>query len=51
MDIEGFEYEVISSTPSEYLKLFKIMIIEFHFIEKLYNRLSYNIFLSSIKKF
>ncbi len=50
MDIEGFEYEVISSTPSEYLELFKIIIIEFHFIEKLYNRLSYNIFLSSIKK-
>ena len=27
MDIEGFEYEVISSTPSEYLELFKIIII------------------------
>jgi len=50
MDIEGSEYEVISSTPTEYLELFKIMIIEFHFVEKIYNRLSYNIFLSSIKK-
>ena len=44
MDIEGSEHEVIQSTSKEYLELFKIVIIEFHFIEKLYNRLSYNIF-------
>ena len=50
MDIEGSEYEVISSTPTEYLELFKIMVIEFHFVEKIYNQLSYDIFLSSIKK-
>ena len=50
MDIEGSEYEVINSTSKKYLELFKVLVIEFHFIEKLYNRLSYNIFLSSIKK-
>ena len=50
MDIEGSEYEVINSTSTECLELFKVMIIEFHFLEKLYNRLSYNIFSSCIKK-
>jgi len=50
MDIEGSEYEVIQSTPKEYFELFKIVIIEFHFLEKLYNRLSYNIFFSSVEK-
>ena len=50
MDIEGSEYEVINSTSSKYLKFFKIMIIEFHYFEKLTNRLNYNIFLNCIKK-
>lgn len=42
MDIEGSEYEAINATSEEYLNLFKIMIIEFHFLEKIYNRLGYN---------
>ena len=50
MDIEGSEYEVINSTSSEYLKLFKILIIEFHYFEKLTNKLNYNIFSNCIKK-
>ena len=50
MDIEGSEYEVINSTSLKCLKSFKILIIEFHYFEKLTNRLNYNIFLNCIKK-
>ena len=50
MDIEGSEYEVINSTSEDCLKSFKVIIIEFHYLEKLYNRLNYNIFVNSVNK-
>jgi|TARA_Y100000389_G_scaffold199253_1_gene237306 hypothetical protein len=50
MDIESSEYEVISSTPEETLNMFKVMIIEFHYLEKLNNNLIYEIFCNTIKK-
>jgi len=37
MDIEGAEYEVILGTPMSVLKSFRIMVVEFHFLEKLFD--------------
>jgi hypothetical protein len=37
MDIEGFEYEVILSTPIEILNGFRIMVIEFHYLHKMFD--------------
>jgi hypothetical protein len=37
MDIEGFEYEVIICTPAEVLSSFRIMVIEFHFLDRLFD--------------
>ena len=50
MDIEGSEYEVIHSTPTEYLKKFKIIIIEFHYFEQLFNEFSFQIVKEAINK-
>jgi len=38
MDIEGAEYEVVIDTPSEIFKKFRIMAIEFHFLDMLFNK-------------
>jgi len=38
MDIEGSEYEVIIDTPSEVFKKFRIMVIEFHFLDIIFNK-------------
>lgn len=37
MDIEGAEYGVLLETPREVLKRFRIMVIEFHFLDQLLN--------------
>ena len=37
MDIEGSEYEVIIGTPIQVLNAFRIMVIEFHFMEKMFD--------------
>lgn len=37
MDIEGFEYEVICSTPPEVLNRFRIMVIEFHYLDRFFD--------------
>jgi hypothetical protein len=50
MDIEGSEYEVILSTPSETLSDFRIMVIEFHFLEKLFEPLAYEVFKTCFEK-
>lgn len=50
LDIEGSEYEVIHSVPQNYLKMFKVIIIEFHYLEKLNNILNYKIFFNCFKK-
>ncbi len=44
MDIEGSEYEVILSTPVEVLDNFRIMVIEFHFLEKLFDRFVFGLY-------
>ena len=38
MDIEGAEYEVIIDTPHEIFKKFRIMAIEFHFLDMIFNK-------------
>jgi len=38
MDIEGAEYEVVIDTPSEIFKKFRIMAIEFHSLDMLFNK-------------
>ena len=41
MDIEGAEYEVIIDTPREIFKKFRIMAIEFHSLDMLFNKNSF----------
>ena len=43
MDIEGAEYEVIIDTPSAIFKKFRIMAIEFHFLDTLFNKNAFKI--------
>ncbi len=38
MDIEGAEFEAIMSVSSNLLSQFRIMVIEFHFLQELFNR-------------
>ena len=42
MDIEGAEYEVILSSEDELIKRFRILIIEFHGLDRLLNLSGYN---------
>jgi hypothetical protein len=44
MDIEGAEYEAIISTPVDVLDTFRIMVIEFHFLEKLFDRFVFKLY-------
>ncbi len=50
MDIEGAEYEVILNMDDETLDRFRIIVIEFHFLENLLNEFSFNIIFSSFKR-
>jgi hypothetical protein len=50
MDIEGFEYEVLLSTHEELLKQFRIIVIEFHFLNKMFDRFSFKIISSTFDK-
>ncbi len=38
MDIEGFEYETLLGMPSSLLERFRILVIEFHRLDQLWNR-------------
>jgi hypothetical protein len=42
MDIEGAEYQVILSTASEVLDTFRIMVIEFHYLDRLFDPFVYS---------
>tara|TARA_Y100001970_G_scaffold294353_1_gene451303 strand:- start:3110 stop:3919 length:810 start_codon:yes stop_codon:yes gene_type:complete len=50
MDIESSEYEVIQATKQDCLKQFKIIIIEFHYLEKINNYFFYQVFNNTIDK-
>jgi hypothetical protein len=50
MDIEGYEYEVILSTPIEVLSTFRIMVIEFHYVHKMFDPLIYILYNSCFER-
>lgn len=41
MDIEGAEYEAILNISDEYLNKFRIIVIEFHYLDQLWNKPQY----------
>lgn len=43
MDIEGFEYEVLMNTSTELMNRFRIMVIEFHQLDELWNQPFYSL--------
>jgi hypothetical protein len=50
MDIEGDEYEVILSANEDFIKRFKVMIIEFHYLDHIANKLGYKYIGAVFKK-
>lgn len=50
MDIEGGEYPVIVDTSSETLRKFRILVIEFHEMESLYDKYGFNLINLTFKK-
>lgn len=50
MDIESFEYGVILSTPEALLDQFRIIIVEFHSLHKLFDPLVFNVISSAFDK-
>jgi hypothetical protein len=43
MDIEGAEYSIILDAPLEYIRKFRILVIEFHDLDYLYNRIGFDL--------
>lgn len=50
MDIEGAEFETIISTSTKLLSQFRIMVIEFHFLEQLFNKAYFDLVPSAFQK-
>ena len=50
MDIEGYEYVTLINTPDELLKRFRIIIIEFHDLEKLWHKGYYHFVSQAFEK-
>ena len=50
MDIEGAEYEVILSTPDSVLDQFRILVIEFHCLDRLFDAFVFNLLSSCFEK-
>jgi hypothetical protein len=50
IDIEGNEYKLILDTPNLIFKKFKILIFEFHNIQKISDEVIYNYYSSALKK-
>ena len=44
MDIEGFEYEVLLSTPVDLLTSFRVMIVEFHDVHRIFDPFIYTLY-------
>jgi hypothetical protein len=42
MDVEGFEYEVLASLSIDLLKRFRTLVIEFHYLDRLWNESFYH---------
>ena len=50
MDIEGSEYEVIFNLPDTLLRQFRIMVIEFHYLDRLFDPFVFSIYSASFRK-
>jgi hypothetical protein len=50
MDIEGAEYEVILSTPDDLLSQFRILVIEFHSLHKLFDPFGFRLISAAFQK-
>jgi hypothetical protein len=50
MDIEGFEYPVLMESSLDTLRRFRIIVIEFHFIEQLINQSMFGILREAFEK-
>lgn len=50
MDIEGFEFECIFSMSPELLQRFRIIVIEFHEMYRLFDQTYFNVFKAALKK-
>ena len=50
MDIEGYEYETILSTPEMLLDQFRMMVIEFHELDKLFDAFDFTLISSCFEK-
>jgi hypothetical protein len=50
MDIEGYEYEVILSMTDALLSQFRIIVIEFHFLDRLFDGFVFQLLSSCFKK-
>jgi hypothetical protein len=50
MDIEGFEYQVILSTPENLLDQFRIIVVECHFLDRLFDPIAFNLFSAFFEK-
>jgi hypothetical protein len=50
MDIEGHEYQVILNVPDELLSQFRIIVIEFHHLQRLFDPLVFEVYSSCFMK-
>ena len=50
MDIEGSEYEVLLGTPSELLTQFRVMVIEFHYLHRIFDGFIFTIYKACFEK-
>jgi len=51
MDIEGAEYEVIIDTPKDVFKKFRIMVVEFHHLDMIFNKNAFKMVEAVFDKF
>jgi methyltransferase FkbM-like protein len=50
MDIEGAEYEALLSTPEQILRQFRIMVVEMHWLERLFDPFGFRIMNACFEK-
>ena len=50
MDIEGAEYEVLLSTPEDLLDQFRVIVIEFHALDLLFDRFAFRMMKPAIER-
>jgi hypothetical protein len=50
MDIEGGEYQVIANVPDELLSQFRILVIEFHWLQRLFEPFAFDLLAACFEK-